>query len=130
MFGLIGVLVDGKIWKGNNILIVGFYDTHFTRDHSYHFSQSPFRGPPNNVASSVRQRYLRSAADTNDTLYTTLLNLLNTLYLANILSPLQNNKYKVKNSASFVEKIHSMSVNSDEILGLGQTSNLSRVEYI
>ena len=37
-------------------------------------------------------------------------------YLANILSPLQNNKYTVKNSASFVEKIRTMSVDPDEIL--------------
>ena len=37
-------------------------------------------------------------------------------HLANILSPLQNNKYTVKNSASFVEKIRSMSVDPDEIL--------------
>ena len=37
-------------------------------------------------------------------------------YLANILSPLQNNKYTVKNSVSFVEKIRTMSVDPDEIL--------------
>ena len=37
-------------------------------------------------------------------------------YLANILSPLQNNKYTVKNSASFVEKIRAVSVDPDEIL--------------
>ena len=37
-------------------------------------------------------------------------------YLANILSPLQNNKYTVKNSAPFVEKIRTMSVDPDEIL--------------
>ena len=37
-------------------------------------------------------------------------------YLANILSPLQNNKYTVKNSASFVEKIRTLSVDPDEIL--------------
>ena len=37
-------------------------------------------------------------------------------YLANILSPLQNNKYTIKNSASFVEKIRTMSVDPDEIL--------------
>ena len=37
-------------------------------------------------------------------------------YLANILSPLQNNKYTVKNSASFVEKIRTMSVDPNEIL--------------
>lgn len=37
-------------------------------------------------------------------------------YLANILSPLQNNKYTVKKSASFVEKIRTLSVDPDEIL--------------
>ena len=37
-------------------------------------------------------------------------------YLANILSPLQNNKYAIKNIASFVEKIRTMSVDPDEIL--------------
>jgi len=37
-------------------------------------------------------------------------------YLANILSPLQNNEYTVKNSASFVEKIRTLSVDPDEIL--------------
>ena len=37
-------------------------------------------------------------------------------YLANILSPLPNNKYTVKNSAFFVEKIRTMSVDPDEIL--------------
>ena len=37
-------------------------------------------------------------------------------YLANILSPLQNNKYTVKNSASFVEMIHGLSVDANEIL--------------
>ena len=31
-------------------------------------------------------------------------------YLANIVSPLQNDKYTVKNSASFVEKIRTMSI--------------------
>ncbi|KAL9967075.1 hypothetical protein ACROYT_G025238 [Oculina patagonica] len=36
--------------------------------------------------------------------------------LANILSPLQNNKYTVQNSASFVEKIRTLSVDPDEIL--------------
>ena len=37
-------------------------------------------------------------------------------YLANILSPLQNNKYTVENSASFVKKIRTLSVDPDEIL--------------
>ncbi|XP_078352246.1 uncharacterized protein LOC144636924 [Oculina patagonica] len=36
-------------------------------------------------------------------------------HLANILSPLQNNKYTVKNSVSFVEKIRTLTVNPDEI---------------
>ena len=37
-------------------------------------------------------------------------------YLAKILSPLQNNKYTVKNSASFVKKIRTMPIDPDEIL--------------
>ncbi|KAL9978132.1 hypothetical protein ACROYT_G015619 [Oculina patagonica] len=37
-------------------------------------------------------------------------------FLTNILSPLQNNKYTVQNSASFVGKIRTLSVDPDEIL--------------
>ena len=37
-------------------------------------------------------------------------------YLANILSPLQNSKYTVKISASFVKKIRTLSMDPDEIL--------------
>lgn len=37
-------------------------------------------------------------------------------HLAEILRPLQNNKHTVENSISFVIKIHSLSVNPEEIL--------------
>ncbi|PFX13388.1 hypothetical protein AWC38_SpisGene22526 [Stylophora pistillata] len=37
-------------------------------------------------------------------------------YRANVLSPFQNTNYTVKNSASFIERIHTLSVDPDKIL--------------